>query len=74
MDAIDRAQHREAEMLSDRLERQARRAALDAPGKRTCADCGVPIPLARRRALPSATRCVECQDWAERTGRWKVTA
>lgn len=26
-----------------------------------CIDCGVPIPPARRRAMPAARRCVECQ-------------
>ena len=26
-----------------------------------CLDCGEPIPEARRRAVPEATRCVACQ-------------
>jgi phage/conjugal plasmid C-4 type zinc finger TraR family protein len=26
-----------------------------------CADCGEPIPLARREALPGARSCVPCQ-------------
>jgi DnaK suppressor protein len=28
----------------------------------TCEECGAEIPLGRLRAMPSATRCVECQE------------
>jgi DnaK suppressor protein len=31
-----------------------------------CTACGRPIPMARLKALPSATTCVECQARAER--------
>jgi DnaK suppressor protein len=30
-----------------------------------CRDCGVPIPPARLKALPFATRCVACQSALE---------
>ncbi|MFC0036327.1 TraR/DksA C4-type zinc finger protein [Cardiobacterium valvarum] len=36
------------------------------PGCAECEDCGGPIPDARRRAYPSATRCTECQARHER--------
>lgn len=32
-----------------------------------CSVCSEPIPLARLRALPFATRCVPCQEQSERT-------
>ena len=67
MDAADVAHEREAEYIGDRIARQLRAAALDAPGSELCSDCSEPIPLERRRAVPSAHRCVECQAWAERT-------
>lgn len=66
MDEADHAQEREAAYLADRLRAQARAAALGEPGAWICADCGEEIHAARRHALPSATRCVECQAWAER--------
>jgi DnaK suppressor protein len=31
-----------------------------------CADCGKPIPYARLAAYPAASRCVACQEAAER--------
>ena len=34
--------------------------------QRDCAICGDEIPPARIKALPSATRCVNCQQLAER--------
>lgn len=68
-DEADAAQKRQAELDADSLEAQRRRAALDRPGADLCADCGDEIPPERRSALPSATRCVNCQAFAERIGR-----
>ncbi|WP_407307335.1 TraR/DksA C4-type zinc finger protein [Acinetobacter sp.] len=34
-------------------------------GKKVCEDCDEPIPLARREAYPSCTKCVQCQAEAE---------
>lgn len=50
-------------------ERQSRidaaRAELKKQGREEC-QCGATISLARRRVYPSATRCLECQEIAER--------
>jgi phage/conjugal plasmid C-4 type zinc finger TraR family protein len=35
-------------------------------GASHCEDCGEPIPAARRYLVPNATRCIACQDLAER--------
>lgn len=32
-----------------------------------CEDCGEPIPEKRRMAVPGCDRCVECQEFFERT-------
>jgi len=69
MDQADIAADREAAYLGDRLAAQRLKAALDAPGTAECADCGDPIPKARRRALPSAIRCLNCQEYFERIRR-----
>lgn len=54
------------------LERDRRvagiRAALDEEGNELCASCGEEIGEARRKALPSATRCIGCQAAFERRG------
>ncbi|MFC0813392.1 DksA/TraR family C4-type zinc finger protein [Paracoccus panacisoli] len=34
-----------------------------------CADCGEPIPEARRRAVPGVTLCIGCQTEADRAFR-----
>lgn len=51
---------RELAEVSHALER------MDAGGYGVCRDCGAPIPEARLRVLPFATRCVACQARAER--------
>ena len=68
-DIVDRAQELEAANLDDALDRQRRAAELEAQGAAMCADCQEPIPEERRRALPSAIRCISCQAWAERIDR-----
>lgn len=51
-------------------ERQAKvdaiRIALRRTGTTTCTDCGSTISAARKRVHPSATRCLECQESAEK--------
>ncbi|MBP2301293.1 TraR/DksA C4-type zinc finger protein [Azospirillum picis] len=42
------------------------RGRLTQVGSAACVDCDTAIPPARRVALPSATRCVDCQDRHER--------
>lgn len=44
----------------------AARAQIEGEGADECEDCGAPIGAARRAALPSATRCVDCQERRER--------
>lgn len=57
------------------LERQAGsvianiRASLDEPGEEFCVDCGDEIGADRRKALPSAVRCIGCQGLFERRGK-----
>ncbi|MFC0035491.1 TraR/DksA family transcriptional regulator [Cardiobacterium valvarum] len=41
-------------------------AAASGHGQAVCADCGEPIPAARRQAFPAAIRCIECQEIFER--------
>jgi phage/conjugal plasmid C-4 type zinc finger TraR family protein len=69
MDQADIAQESEALYLARCLGAQARAAALAEPGSGICTDCGEPIPAARRRALPSARRCLDCQSFIERVRR-----
>lgn len=38
-----------------------------------CADCGEPIPEARRRAQPGVTLCIACQAEADRAHRPAAT-
>ncbi|MEQ8663936.1 MAG: DksA/TraR family C4-type zinc finger protein [Gammaproteobacteria bacterium] len=47
--------------VADAVER-ARRALAAGDGRADCADCGEPIPAARRQALPGVRRCVACQE------------
>lgn len=64
-DIIDRASDREAEIIADALDEQARRAGLR--GKTVndsaleCGACGDPIPYKRRQALPGVQTCLYCQ-------------
>lgn len=36
--------------------------------QKKCVDCGTSIPAARRRAMPSAKRCISCQMIVETSG------
>jgi phage/conjugal plasmid C-4 type zinc finger TraR family protein len=69
-DDIDRASDREAELLTEALYQQARRAGLAgktvADSATACADCDAPIPQARRVAVPGCLYCVACQTAHER--------
>ncbi|CAH0339590.1 TraR/DksA C4-type zinc finger protein [Rhizobium sp. CECT 9324] len=44
----------------------AARKALKQMGTEECVDCGCTISIARRHVYPSATRCLECQEIAEK--------
>ena len=41
------------------------RRLLAGRGQSHCENCEIPIPAARRQAVPSATRCRECQELYE---------
>jgi phage/conjugal plasmid C-4 type zinc finger TraR family protein len=40
---------------------RARRQLREGPGLEHCEECDVPIPLARRQAVPGVRLCVACQ-------------
>lgn len=66
-DELDMAQahiEREIEMRIDAIQRHANLGH----GRRFCIDCGEPIPESRRRHVPNAKRCADCQDAWERDG------
>ncbi|RIV83023.1 hypothetical protein D2V17_14300 [Aurantiacibacter xanthus] len=42
------------------------RASLSGRGEEHCCDCGDPIDVARRMAMPNARRCFDCQEDHER--------
>lgn len=44
-------------------------AVLAAPGEAECVNCGDDIGASRRAAMPSAVRCISCQERAEKLGR-----
>lgn len=57
------------EMLRARQIRNIQASLVVEPGlgeERDCAICGEEIPAERIKVLPSATRCVNCQQIAER--------
>lgn len=72
IDDIDRAQAREAEILSDALRDQSLRSGL--AGKTTADSaevcqgrgCGEQIPETRRAAVPGVQLCVACQTRREK--------
>jgi phage/conjugal plasmid C-4 type zinc finger protein, TraR family len=68
MDDIDRLQEQDDARLQRRLaeiSRELERAADDI----YCVECGEEIPEERRRLLPNATRCVDCQNMFEKNRR-----
>ncbi len=71
-DIIDRAQEAE-QFRRDLLVRAKRAGIAEQLGRPSafllCDDCGDPIDAERRKALPGATRCVDCQEAAERGRR-----
>lgn len=48
---------------------RAARDALAAPGSPVCVGCGEEIEAERRAAMPSAKRCLQCQQRIERYRR-----
>lgn len=64
-DQIDQAQERQAEHTRAALERAAANRPTG-PSLECCEDCGERIPEKRRQAVEGCTRCIECQESAER--------
>lgn len=46
--------------------RRAQNRLPSGPGLTHCADCGAPIPDARRDAIPGVRLCISCQEEADR--------
>lgn len=70
MDEADQAQATEAMHRQSALSCVACRCDEDqeyAGGRIICRDCGEPIAAARLAILPTACRCVACQEEAEAT-------
>lgn len=64
-DIADRAQQQQADQLQDSLARVAA-SRPQGPSLECCEDCGREIPEKRRQAVPGCTRCIACQEEAER--------
>lgn len=67
-DLVDRAQAHE-ERLRQAALTKIRGKGAKVLGREECAECGAPIPPARRAAVPDAETCVDCQGWRERKQR-----
>lgn len=35
-----------------------------------CAECGEPIPQARREAMPGCEHCIKCQSWLDKGNKF----
>jgi phage/conjugal plasmid C-4 type zinc finger TraR family protein len=64
MDDADAAQRREEYARNAAVEAARRSAAKILAGNGTdfCTDCDSFISVERRKAMPSATRCIDCQE------------
>jgi phage/conjugal plasmid C-4 type zinc finger TraR family protein len=62
-DAMDLAQQREQEDRERHISNARSRIA--APSRFLCEECDIPIPEARRIAIPGVTFCVTCQEVTE---------
>ncbi|HCQ8805949.1 TPA: TraR/DksA family transcriptional regulator [Escherichia coli] len=66
-DAMDLVQQR----VEEEHQRHIRAARAKTPGvsRVLCIECEVPIPPARRRAIPGVQLCITCQEIAELKGK-----
>ena len=68
--ATDGAVHEQIEISTEEaLARVRMRARAGGESLTECADCGEPIPEARRLAVPGVTLCIACQTEADRSFR-----
>ncbi len=63
--AGDGAVQEQIDATVDDAVRRARSRLPIGPGRSDCAECGRPIPAARRKALPGVQLCVPCQEAAD---------
>lgn len=61
VDWVDEAQEVTQRMVDCQVERIRHSLVLSATSLRECAECGNPIPEARRKAVAGVRVCVECQ-------------
>lgn len=64
-DIADLAQQREGQFLAQSLAKQAQKNTAMVSNY-YCKDCGEVIPQTRREVVQGCTRCVVCQEYAER--------
>jgi DnaK suppressor protein len=69
MDDIDRVQEIEQDAVAKKLADIARMMATKAKDIH-CVACGDEIPEERRKSLPNAIRCVDCQSVTEKHSRF----
>ncbi|MDR7024826.1 TraR/DksA C4-type zinc finger protein [Pseudomonas peli] len=64
---MDEAQFEQAQRLQEDqlLQAIASRVQYQGESAEYCDDCGVPIPQARRLAVPGCQFCVDCQGYRE---------
>jgi len=67
MDEADFAQVASDFYLAGALAEHFARSVAKGASRMECIDCEEEIPEARREAVPGCTRCVECQEGAERS-------
>ena len=68
-DIVDMAQHQEMQWRELSLKHRQQRGdgyEVDTDTPRYCEDCDEQIPLARVKAVPFCTRCVDCQERFEK--------
>ena len=63
MDIIDQAQRLEQAERDHMIKKTT--AMPERAGSETCIDCDVVIPAQRRKMVPGAVRCVDCQGQIE---------
>lgn len=69
-DSIDAANELADQMLTQHLAEHRARVANSCPVSSViCIDCGEPIPDARRLAVVGCERCIECQQFVDKTAR-----
>lgn len=52
--------------------KRARSRLTQGPGLEHCEECGLPIPEARRQAVPGARLCVPCQEGQDVDGSARI--